>query len=46
MLNYLVKLLYLPFFLIGGNGVAIYLVDQNYSTYWLFVSVTRSTPII
>ncbi len=37
MLNYLVKLFYLPFFLIGGNGVAIYLVDQNYSTYWLFV---------
>ena len=37
MLNYLVKLFSLPFFLIGGNGVAIYLVDQNYSTYWLFV---------
>lgn len=35
-MNYLIKLLYLPFFLIGGNGVAIYLVDHDYSTLWLF----------
>lgn len=32
----LVRLLYLPTFLIGGNSIAIILVDKGYSTMWLF----------
>lgn len=37
MLQKIVKLLYLPLFLIVGNGAAIYLVENSYSKLWLFV---------
>ena len=36
MTKFLVRLLYLPFFLIVGNGLAIYLVEQGYPKLWLF----------
>jgi sterol desaturase/sphingolipid hydroxylase (fatty acid hydroxylase superfamily) len=37
MLKFLVRLLYLPLFLIGGNGIAIYVVTVGYSKFWLLV---------
>lgn len=37
MLKFLVRLFYLPLFLIGGNGIAIYVVTMNYSKLWLLV---------
>ncbi len=39
MFRFLVRLLYLPLFLIGGNGAAIFLVGQGYSKLWLFALV-------
>lgn len=36
MLKFLIRLLYLPFFLIFGNGLAIYFVVQGVSELWLF----------
>ncbi len=39
MFRFLVRLVYLPLFLIGGNGTAIFLVEQGYSKLWLFVLV-------
>lgn len=39
MFRFLVRLVYLPLFLIGGNGAAIFLVEQGYSKLWLFVLV-------
>ncbi len=36
MTKFLVRLLYLPFFLIVGNGLAIFLVEQGYPKLWLF----------
>ena len=37
MLKFLVRLVYLPLFLIGGNGIAIYVVTMGYSKFWLLV---------
>ncbi len=37
MLMFLVRLLYLPFFLLVGNGLAIFLVGRGYSEGWLIV---------
>lgn len=35
MTVFLIRLLYLPLFLIVGNGIAIHLVEQGYSKLWL-----------
>ncbi len=35
----LVRFAYLPLFLIGGNAMAIYLVEQGYSKFWLVALV-------
>lgn len=35
MMTFLIRLFYLPFFLIVGNGLAIYLVSQQSSKIWL-----------
>lgn len=35
MLSFLVRLLYLPFFLLVGNGLAIFVVQRGYSEGWL-----------
>ena len=34
-ITWLVRLLYLPLFLLVGNGVAIYLVAEGYNQGWL-----------
>jgi len=35
MFKFLVRLLYLPLFLIGGNGLALFIVAAGYSKLWL-----------
>ncbi|MCR9240900.1 MAG: sterol desaturase family protein [Rhodobiaceae bacterium] len=35
MFKFLVRLVYLPLFLIGGNGLALYIVETGYSKLWL-----------
>ena len=35
MFKFLVRLLYLPLFLIGGNGLALFIVEAGYSKLWL-----------
>ena len=35
-MQYFIRLIYLPLFLIVGNGLAIYLVQSGYPTYYLF----------
>lgn len=37
MTKFMIRLLYLPFFIFIGNGIAIYLVSQDYSKLWLLV---------
>lgn len=39
MFKFVVRLLYLPFFLIIGNGLAIYFVDIGFSKIWLIALV-------
>jgi len=39
MFSLIVRLLYLPFFLLGGNGLAIYVVQNGHSNIWLGVIV-------
>lgn len=35
MIRFFVRLLYLPLFLIGGNGLALFIVEAGYSKLWL-----------
>ncbi|WP_262696080.1 sterol desaturase family protein [Kordiimonas aquimaris] len=35
MFRFLVRLFYLPLFLIGGNGLALFIVEAGYSKLWL-----------
>ena len=35
-MQYFIRLIYLPLFLLVGNGLAIYLVQSGYPTYYLF----------
>lgn len=35
MFRFLVRLLYLPLFLLGGNGAAIYIIEKGHSVLWL-----------
>jgi sterol desaturase/sphingolipid hydroxylase (fatty acid hydroxylase superfamily) len=37
MFNFIIRLIYIPLFLIGGNGLAIYLVGAGHPKIWLFV---------
>ena len=36
-IRWLIKLFYLPVFLLAGNGIAIYLVGSGYADAWLRV---------
>ncbi|MCE7999955.1 MAG: sterol desaturase family protein [Rhodobiaceae bacterium] len=37
MVKFLLRLFYLPTFLIGGNGLAVFVVQSGYSKGWLFL---------